>query len=318
MSRLSKGYAIAIVGICIWSLTGVLISSLITTYHLPALTLAFWRNLLVCVALVPVLLVFRPALLRLNGAHVGFYLVYGCLLAVFNAVWTLSVQANGAAVATVLAYSSAGFTAILAWWLFREPLGLAKILAIALSLSGCVLVSGAYRAELWALNFLGVSTGLWSGLLFAIYTLLSKEAARRDLNVWTSLLYSFAFGSLVLLLFNLIPGLPGAAGSLVALQPDLPLDGWLLLIMLSVGPTLLGFGLYTLALRYLPASIANLLATMEPALTAVEAYVLLHESMSGVQIIGGLIIVSAVLIVQMERAPPEALHQPPRKLREPA
>lgn len=316
--QLARGYVIAIIGIIIWSLTGVLISALITTYHLPALALAFWRNLLVCVALVPALLVFRPALLRLHHAHLGFALGYGFALAVLNAVWTLSVQANGAAVATVLVYSSAGFTAILAWWRFREHLGLAKLLAIALSLGGCLMVSGAYRAELWTLNLLGISTGLLSGLLFALYTLFGKEAARRGISAWTALLYSFGIGSLFLLLFNLIPGLPGATGVRVTLPPELPLHGWLLLGLLAVGPTLLGYGLYTLALRDLPASIANLLATLEPALTAVEAYVLLDERMSGVQIAGGLIIVAAVLIVQLERAPAAPHPQPPRKLREPA
>ncbi len=112
-----------------------------------------------------------------------------------NSIWTLSVKANGAAVATVLAYSSAGFTAILALWLFKEKLGIPKIIAVILSLGGCVLVSNAYRLEMWKLNPLAVSTGLLSGLFFAAYTLIGKETARRDINAWTSMLYSFAFAS---------------------------------------------------------------------------------------------------------------------------
>jgi drug/metabolite transporter (DMT)-like permease len=54
-------------------------------------------------------------------------------------------------------------------------------------------------------------------------------------------------------------------------------------------------------MNYLPASITSLLATTEPAMTAVEAYIFLDERMSLVQIIGSLIILSAVLIVQLER-----------------
>lgn len=301
MSRTSKGYLIAILGIVIWSTTGILISYLVTNYRMPALLLTFWRNLLVCTVLGPALLIFRRSLLRIPGSQIGFYVFYGFVLAVFNSIWTLSVKANGAAVATVLAYSSAGFTALLAWWLFKERLGLPKILAIVLSLGGCMLVSNAYRPEMWKLNPLGISAGLLSGLLFAGYTLIGKEAARRNINTWTSLFYSFAFGALFTMIFNLLPVLPGAAGSVKALLPDLSVQGWLILILLSFGPTLLGFGLYNESMNYLPASISNLLATTEPAMTTVEAYLLLGERLTLVQILGSLIILSAVLIVQWEK-----------------
>jgi drug/metabolite transporter (DMT)-like permease len=301
MSRQAKGYLIAIAGITIWSTTGVLINYLLVNYNMPALLLAFWRNLLVCVALAPALFFVRRSLLKGNTSHLWFYLLYGLVLAVFNSIWTLSVRENGAAVATVLGYSSAGFTAIIALFIFHEKLGLPKVIAILLSLAGCVLVANAYSLEIWKLNPLGVSMGLLSGVFFAGYTLVGKEAMRRGLNVWTSLLVSFAFGAMFLMIFNLFQALPGAAGSFEALLPELPSDGWLVLIFLSFGPTLLGFGLYNWSMDYLPASIANLLATAEPAMTAIEAYIFLGERMTLVQIVGSAIILSAVLIVQLEK-----------------
>ena len=148
MSHTSKGYLIAIVGITFWSITGVLISYLLTNFGIPALVLAFWRDLFVCVALFPALFLIRRSLLRIKGSQIKFFVFFGFILAVFNSIWSLSVKANGAAVATVIAYSSAGFTAILAYWLFKEKLGLQKILAVILSLGGCVLVSGAYRLDM--------------------------------------------------------------------------------------------------------------------------------------------------------------------------
>ena len=54
-------------------------------------------------------------------------------------------------------------------------------------------------------------------------------------------------------------------------------------------------------MNYLPASIANILATLEPVMTAIQAYILLGEHMTIVQIIGGLIILSGVVMVQFER-----------------
>ncbi len=67
MSRTTKGTIIAIVGITFWSVTGVLISYLITNFEIPALLLAFWRDLFVCVALVPALFLIR----RSSASHQG-------------------------------------------------------------------------------------------------------------------------------------------------------------------------------------------------------------------------------------------------------
>ncbi|MBK8031945.1 MAG: DMT family transporter [Chloroflexi bacterium] len=297
MSRLTTGYVIGLVGVVIWSTTGILIGYLLTTYALPALLLAFWRNLLACVALLPALTLVRRRLPRIERRQVRFYAVYGLLLALFNSVWTISVQANGAAVATVLGYSSAGFTAVFAWWLFGEQLRLPKIMAVTLSLIGCVMVANAYDPAMWNINPVGIVTGLGTGVLFAFYNLMGKSAAQRGLDTWNSLLYSFAFATLFTFVFNLLPG------TSTALVPDLPLNGWLILILLSFGPTVLGFGLYTASMRYLSASTASLLATLEPAFTAVEAYLWLGERLSIVQIIGSLVILAGVVLVRLEKEP---------------
>ncbi len=303
MSLQLKGYLTALIGITVWSTTGVFMSYLITEYQIPAFVLAFWRNLLVCVILLPVLLFGNRTLLRIKQSDLGFYNWYGAILALLNILWALSVQANGASVATVLVYSSAGFTAIFAIWIFKERMGIIKGVAILLSLIGCVMVSNAYDQALWHLNPLGIITGILSGVVFAIYTLMGKETAKRRINTWNALFYSFAIGAVWISIINLWPGMPGSTGSYAQLWPELPLNGWVLLFMLAFVPTLLGFGLYNTSMNYLSASIANLLATLEPAMTAVQAYILLNERMSAIQITGSLIIILAVVMVQMEKAP---------------
>lgn len=190
---------------------------------------------------------------------------------------------------------------MLAWWIFKERLSLPKIIAVVLSLGGCVLVANAYNFQMWVMNPLGVSIGLFSGLVFAVYSLAGKESANRKINAWTAMFYSFAFGSVDLLVFNLFPSLPGSAGSLAALSPRLSIEGWLILIILSFFASTLGFGLYNLPLNYLPASIANLLATTEPVMTAIEADLFLNERMTGIQILGSLIILSAMMLIRCSK-----------------
>jgi len=100
-SNLTRGYAIALISAAILSTTAILIRHLTQTYHIPPLVLAFWRDGFVVVTLLCVLGVLRPFLLRLDGEHLLYLIVYGLVLAVFNALWTLSVSLNGAAISTV-------------------------------------------------------------------------------------------------------------------------------------------------------------------------------------------------------------------------
>jgi drug/metabolite transporter (DMT)-like permease len=73
--------------------------------------------------------------------------------------------------------------------------------------------------------------------------------------------------------------------------------GWGVLAALAIGPTIGGYGLYAVSLTYLPASVANLIATLEPSMTAVLAYLVLHETFTTPQLIGsGLIIVGVIVL----------------------
>jgi drug/metabolite transporter (DMT)-like permease len=300
ISSFTKGYLICLVGTAVWSTTAIFIRYLTVTYQLPALVLAFWRDVFVFAALVGVFAVASQNRLRIERQHLRFLVLYGFVLSIFNGLWTVSVSLNGAAVATVLVYSSAAFTALLGWRLFHEQLGAIKILAVLFSLGGCLLVSGAYAASAWELNTLGVITGLLSGLAFASYSLMGKASSERGLNSWTALLYTFGIGALFLLVYNFIPGLDaGVTPGANLLWLGSSLAGWGVLVILAVGPTVGGYGLYTLSLSYLPASVANLIATLEPAMTAGLAYLFLGEDLNGIQLLGSILIVSGVFILRL-------------------
>ena len=299
---LGRGYPIAVASALILSTTAIFIRYLTQTYKLPALVLAFWRDSFVAVTMLIVLGILRPRLLRVEGRHIGYLLAYGAMLMLFNSFWTLSVSLNGAAVSTVLAYSSAAFTALLARWLLKERLGWAKVVTIVGCIGGCVLISGALDPSAWQGNVTGIVTGTMSGLWYAGYSLMGRSASQRGLNPWTTLLYTFAFAACFLLLLNLSLGslLPGAAVHPVDLLClGKAVWGWFILFLLAAGPTVAGFGLYNVSLGYLPSSVANLILTLEPAFTAAIAYVVLGEHMTGIQIAGSLLILGSVLFLRI-------------------
>ena len=300
--HIARGYGLALTSALVLSTTAILIRHLTETYALPALILAFWRDLIVSLSLLAGLALLRPGLLRLGRKHLAYLLAFGLAMAIFNSLWTLSVALNGAAVATVLAYCSAAFTALLGWWFLKESLRWEKLLAVAVSLAGCVLVAGALDPAAWQVNLLGILTGVISGLLWAVYSLMGRSASRRGVNPWTTLFYTFSFASVFLLAYNLLGGrwLPGAA----AVPADLlwlgsSWDGWAVLILLAAGPTLAGFGLYNVSLVHLPSSVVNLIATSEPAFTAVIAYFFLGERLTWVQLAGSALILGAVVFLRI-------------------
>lgn len=301
-NALTRGYPVALTSAAILSTTAIFIRHLTVAYQLPALVLALWRDVFVVATLVVVFSLVRPALLRVRRTHLPFLMAYGVVLSLFNALWTLSVAQNGAAIATVLVYSSPAFTALLGRWLLKERLDWAKILAIGASFAGCVLVSGALDPAAWTANPAGILTGLLSGLGYAGYTLMGRAASKRGLNPWTTLVYTFSFASVVLLAVNVIPGspLPGSAQRLADIfWLGSELVGWLVLFLLAAVPTVMGFGLYNVSLTLLPSTVVNLIATLEPPFTATIAFFLLGERLDAVQIVGSLVILGSVALLRV-------------------
>ncbi len=286
-SHVTRGYTLALVATVIWSTTGPIIAALLANSSLAPLTLAAWRDLLTAAILAAVLAWRAPHLLRLPRDHWPFFLAYGVALAFMNAAWTVSVQRNGAAVSTVLVYMSPAFVALGARWLLKEHLSRAVAVALPLSLAGVALVAGLYDPALLARDSLGTAVGIGAGLLNASYSLFGRAAAKRRLHPATSLVYSFAIAGGLLFLAQVNTGVPD-------IEPAI----WLGLLALVI-PTLGGYGLFTASLAYLPPATASLITCLEPALTALLAWVALGETLSPPQLIGGALIVGGVVVLAL-------------------
>ena len=76
--------------------------------------------------------------------------------------------------------------------------------------------------------------------------------------------------------------------------------GWGVLAVLALGPTIGGFGFYTISLTYLPASVANIIATLEPVITTFLAFLFLGERVTQPQWLGGILIISGVVLLRLK------------------
>jgi len=299
-SRLARGYLICLTATVIWSTTGIFIGYITQNFNMPPLLLAFWRDLIVSATLLTTFTLLSRSMLRISKNNLVFLAWYGLALTFLNTSWTISVALNGAAVSTVLVYSSPAITALVGWRLYGESLDMAKISAIVLSILGAALVSGAYQPQVWQVNLIGVIAGLLSGVAMAMYSLMGKGASLRQINPWSTLSYTFASATLFLLIINLtsLGQAQGLSQSNLLWLGNTPTP-WIVLLILAIGPTIGGYGLYMVSLGYLQASVANLIATLEPVFTAILAYLLLAERLNSVQILGGILIFTGVVLLRM-------------------
>jgi drug/metabolite transporter (DMT)-like permease len=301
----NRGFLIALISAIVLSFTSILIRLISEDYQLPPLIIAFWRDFFVVLCALPFLLLIRPSLLWIKKKDILLLIAYGAVLALFNILWTLAVTLTGASIATVLVYSSTGFTAVLGWLFLKEQLGWTKILAVLLCLIGCVFVSGAVDINTWQTNALGIITGILSGLLYAMYSLLGRYANQRGLNPWTTLFYTFLVAALILLTINQLPFgfITNSTSHPMALfQLGSQWRAWGLLVLLASGPTLIGFGLLNVSLGMLPSSTVNLILALEPVITGVVAFLLLGERMTHIELIGSSLIITALLLVRLRSA----------------
>nr|WP_241396490.1 EamA family transporter [Clostridium beijerinckii] len=73
------------------------------------------------------------------------------------------------------------------------------------------------------------------------------------------------------------------------------------LIYLSVGCSIVAFLLYNLGLRKLSASISVSLMNLVPVLGLIFSILILHESVSTVQILGGVIVIIGVILSSIQK-----------------
>src|ERR1700716_643813 len=138
-----------------------------------------------------------------------------------------------------------------------------------------------------------------SALIYAGYILVATRLTRSVDPVWSSAVITASAASI----FGALALAHGVA---------LPAStiGWAAVAAIAVVSTVVAILSFLAGLRRIGPTDAATLSTLEPAMTALLAVLLLGESLAPMQIIGGALIVSAALIVASADAPALPLAQP--------
>jgi drug/metabolite transporter (DMT)-like permease len=240
----------------------------------PPLTLAMWRTAIVAAVLAPWV---RPV----RGSDLARIGLAGLCLAAHFAVWFQSLHETSVLRSTVLVCLGPVWTGLFEWAILREPPRFRYWLGLALAVPAIAVMSlDGLDAGSWR----GDALALLAGILGSAYFLIGRTVrARVGIGTYASLVCTAA--ALVLAPAAVATGAP---------LLDLPLEAWLGILALALGPQLLGHNGFNYALRWLPASTVTTATLLEPVGATLIAWATLGQRPGLLAAIAGAVILAGV------------------------
>jgi drug/metabolite transporter (DMT)-like permease len=249
-----------------------------------------------------VLAVVSPGRLRIRWRELPFVAVFGVVgIALTQYLYYVAIGRLPVGIALVFEMSAPVLIALYVWLVRREQVRNRLWVALALLLAGLVLV-----AEVWegggSLDLLGVLAALAAAVCLAAYYLLGERGtADRDpvaLTAW-SFVAAAAFWAVAAPWWQFDVGVlaepvPVSLGSTEV--PAGALIAWIV-VLGAVVP----FWLSLAALRHLPPTTAGIVATVEPVLASIVAWLWLQQVLSPWQVAGGAVVLAGIVLAQTAR-----------------
>jgi drug/metabolite transporter (DMT)-like permease len=305
---LRSGLPIALVSAAAFGLSGSLASSLLVTGWSPAAVVAARVGGACLALLIPCLLLVRrtglpsAAAARRMVAY-GVVAVAGAQLCYFSAVQHLSVG-----VALLLEYLAPVLLIGWLWWRRGQRPTAAKLVGAGLSVAGLVLVLDL--ADGARLSTAGVAWGLGAAVCLCAYFVLSEHSHTAPPALLLTTVGT-GVGAAVLLLAGVIGLVPLTASADRAVIAAHLMPWWVPLATLALVSAALAYVTGIEAVRRLGTSVASFVALAEVILAVGFAAVLLGQIPTPIQAVGGLLILTGIVVIQHPtRAEERAAAQP--------
>jgi drug/metabolite transporter (DMT)-like permease len=213
--------------------------------------------------------------------------VAGLAFALDLAAWHFAIRLTSVTNATLLANCAVLLVPPLSWLFLRRAVRLSTIGYGALAFLGIALLSSPslHGGE----QLLGDALALVTAAFYAAY-LVAVAAARQRIGAAALALASSLLSSLALLLFVPLAG--------EKLLPAVAID-WIWLVGLAVISQVFGQTAIAHAMGRIPPAQAAIGLLIQPVSAAVFAWVLFQESMSGLQLFGGALVLIAITAVRL-------------------
>lgn len=235
-----------------------------------------------------VLLVRDRAAFRIDRACIPYFFGTGVISVLFFTICYFSCQKIcSLSVASVLLYTAPSFVVLMSAALWKEPVTRRKLLALALTLFGCILVCGLLDGGGLTVTAAGALYGLGAGFFYALYSIFGRYALASASSM-TVTLWTFLFaGGASLIFFR--------PSHMAPLASPVTLGAALGLVVFS---TVLPYLFYTAGLAHTEAGKASIMASLEPVVASLTGLIVFQEAISLTGVIGILFVLAGVYILR--------------------
>ena len=204
----------------------------------------------------------------------------------------------GIGIATLIGNSQVIIVTLASWKLFGEKPNPAILLSLPVVIIGLALISGIADPEPYGEDPVkGVIFGMMAAFFYSSFLIVFRYSNRELAPSSSVQLDATAGAALGLLVLGLLP-LSSVAIEPLELQPTWPGHGWLILLALLC--QVAGWLAITHALPRLPAAHTSFAILLQPVLTLIWGYFILHqEGHSQNQAIGIFLVLAAIITVTL-------------------
>jgi len=291
VSPTTKGVMTCLAAALLWGANGV-VSKYLMNGGITPFVLSQGRLTFASIMTIGWLAFTKPKLLVLRPRDIIHFVLLGSIgMAGVNACYFAAISRIPTAAAILIEYMAPALIALYAWGFMDQKMGPMKWIALLVAMGGCYFVVGGHNVELLKLNFGGLFWGLGAAFTYSFYIIYS-EYTLRTYSPWTLLCYALIVAALT---WNIVLG----PAHLVTMGWS-PTSWTLIFLSSSIG-TVLPFALFAGGIDLLRSTRATIIATFEPIAAGLIAFLFLGEHLHGPQILGGLAVLTAVVLIQWEK-----------------
>ena len=204
----------------------------------------------------------------------------------------------GIGIATLIGNSQVIIVTLASWKLFGEKPNQAILVSLPIVVIGLALISGIADTDPYGEDPVkGVVFGTMAAFFYSSFLILFRYSNRELAPSSSVQLDATAGAALGLLVLGLLP-LSSMAIEPLELQPTWPGHGWLIVLAMLCQVT--GWLAIAYALPRLPAAHTSFAVLLQPVLTLVWGYVILHQDgHSQNQVIGIFLVLAAIIAVTL-------------------
>ncbi|GIO45132.1 DMT family transporter [Paenibacillus apis] len=268
-----------------------------------ASVIGMYRLFLTNLIMLPLVWKSRKEMFSLTGRQWGWLLLSGTLLGLHFLFWIGSLSYTTVASSTVILTLEPILVVSASYFLFGTRINRSMMLGIGLALVGSIVIgAGDFQVSGSALH--GDLLSLLGTFAVAAHMLAGKQILQ-SMSAFVYNFWVFFTAASLLAVYNLVQGYSFTGYSS---------KEWGVFLLLAVVPTLFGHYLFNWLMQYMSASAVSMAVLGEPVVASLLAWLLLKESLSGLQLGAGAVILAGVwLFIANNKEVPKPAAEPERR-----